>query len=590
MALTGVPVPGGPEEAETTPALEHRAPQTAETMPSPAYRESRPGEAPPAGEVPEHGVPQTAPGPEAARKDQEEKTRPAQGDRPFANRQPAGPGDVREKAAEGPGQTESAAGAEAAKGPEQRSAVPPARRGDSSRAGREGAPNRTQAPEGTESPAAQAAEGPESLTGARLALTGVPVPGGPGEAETTPALEYREPQSGEAMPSPAYRESRTGEAPPAGAVPKPGMPQTAPGPEAARKDQEEKTRPAQGDRPFANRQPAGPGDVREKAAEGPGQTESAAGAEAAKGPEQRSAVPPARRGDSSRAGREGAPNRTQAPEGTESPAAQAAEGPESLTGVRLALTGVPVPGGPEPAEAGFTLEYREPQPGKIPPVGEVPAPDASQAIPRQEDAEVRRRRARSPAEGRSGQAEASRAEGPVADGLPISGIPGDDRVELTYVQPPGETRQESAAAAQAETPSGRIEPFGQQDLPDWARELFRGTEAVPDGWSSGSESFRYDAGQNQAGAAGASAPGGSASPPAGGGKQIVWSAPGAHFSPAAAAPSPSVQMVFRDRENGMDPASLRDRGMEERELRKTADRVYRLIEERLRRELRRNGK
>ena len=33
----------------------------------------------------------------------------------------------------------------------------------------------------------------------------------------------------------------------------------------------------------------------------------------------------------------------------------------------------------------------------------------------------------------------------------------------------------------------------------------------------------------------------------------------------------------------MDPASLRDRGMEERELRKTADRVYRLIEERLRR-------
>ena len=256
----------------------------------------------------------------------------------------------------------------------------------------------------------------------------------------------------------------------------------------------------------------------------------------------------------------------------------------------MALTGVPVPGGPEPAEAGFTLEYREPQPGEIPPVGEVPAPDASQAIPRQEDAEVRRRRARSTAEGRSGQAEAFRAEGPVADGLPISGIPGDDRVELTYVQPPGETRQESAAAARAETPSGRIEPFGQQDLPDWARELFRGTEAVPDGWSSGSESFRYDAGQNQAGAAGASAPGGSASPPAGGGKQIVWSAPGAHFSPAAAAPSPSVQMVFRDRENGMDPASLRDRGMEERELRKTADRVYRLIEERLRRELRRNGK
>ena len=46
----------------------------------------------------------------------------------------------------------------------------------------------------------------------------------------------------------------------------------------------------------------------------------------------------------------------------------------------------------------------------------------------------------------------------------------------------------------------------------------------------------------------------------------------------------------RARQTGMEPPFPRDRGMDERELRKTADRVYRLIEERLRKELRRGGR
>ena len=49
-------------------------------------------------------------------------------------------------------------------------------------------------------------------------------------------------------------------------------------------------------------------------------------------------------------------------------------------------------------------------------------------------------------------------------------------------------------------------------------------------------------------------------------------------------------MVFRERENSQENQSLQNRTMDEREIRKTADKVYRLIEERRRKELRRGGK
>ena len=49
-------------------------------------------------------------------------------------------------------------------------------------------------------------------------------------------------------------------------------------------------------------------------------------------------------------------------------------------------------------------------------------------------------------------------------------------------------------------------------------------------------------------------------------------------------------MVFRERENSQENQLVQNRAMDEREIRKTADKVYRLIEERLRKELRRGGK
>ena len=185
---------------------------------------------------------------------------------------------------------------------------------------------------------------------------------------------------------------------------------------------------------------------------------------------------------------------------------------------------------------------------------------------------------------------------------PNSAIPGesardmqswDDQVSLTYVQPSRESRQEPSEAGGQAAQTGRVEPMGVQNLPTWAQDMLRRTGGISNESFSGPNSIQFDAMKNGAQAAAGTRMGGKNQtfPPVGTGKQIVWSAPG--YSGYPSTPSSQTgpaQMVFRDRDNEPENGLPQHRGMDERELRKTADKVYRLIEERLRKELRRGGR
>ena len=171
----------------------------------------------------------------------------------------------------------------------------------------------------------------------------------------------------------------------------------------------------------------------------------------------------------------------------------------------------------------------------------------------------------------------------------------NDQVELTYAQTSAEGQGETASADPKANASDRTEPSGFKNLPSWAQDMFRRTGGFPEDGFSGQNTVQFDA--TKIGPRSAGAPlgyRGAGQIPHGDGRQIIWSAPGMSMSVPSAStslpPSPSPQMVFRDRESGTEPQNGQNRAMNEREIRKTADKVYRLIEERLRKELRRGGK
>lgn len=133
-----------------------------------------------------------------------------------------------------------------------------------------------------------------------------------------------------------------------------------------------------------------------------------------------------------------------------------------------------------------------------------------------------------------------------------SGTPTLTFAKTAQQQPPKQPEKESAAT---------------QNLPAWARELLEKPPA------------------QTAGAA-----------PSGQSRQIQWTAPqavpvpAARTSPPANAAAVPHSLLHRERGGDDERSSAAQLAEREAEIRRTADKVYRIIEERLRRELRRSGR
>ena len=133
-----------------------------------------------------------------------------------------------------------------------------------------------------------------------------------------------------------------------------------------------------------------------------------------------------------------------------------------------------------------------------------------------------------------------------------SGTPTLTFAKTAQQQPPKQPEKESAAT---------------QNLPAWARELLEKPPA------------------QTAGAA-----------PSGQNRQIQWTAPqavpvpAARTSPPANAAAVPHSLLHRERGGDDERSSAAQQAEREAEIRRTADKVYRIIEERLRRELRRSGR
>lgn len=255
------------------------------------------------------------------------------------------------------------------------------------------------------------------------------------------------------------------------------------------------------------------------------------------------------------------------------------------------LTGLPAEEHPPAPETGLNLEYRETQPeAEERPVraGDTrgqqtpPMPKASEFIPQETGI---------PHE----ETPLTEAVPEIRNAIPETSSPmvspWKKQISLTYAQPAKEVRQQPVQAAPPETPSSQNDPPGFQNLPAWAQDMLRRTGGISNDQFTAPNSIQFDAGRN--GSNGSGTPpfsGGRQQPPIGTGRQITWTAPGAIPTSASVPQAGSPPMVFRERENSQENQSLQNRTMDEREIRKTADKVYRLIEERLRKELRRGGK
>ena len=178
---------------------------------------------------------------------------------------------------------------------------------------------------------------------------------------------------------------------------------------------------------------------------------------------------------------------------------------------------------------------------------------------------------------RAGQTDAAlRPPAPAA----VQPMPWEDRIELTYTQML-RTPQEVAAAGQGQISSETSsEHSWAKELPEWAQNVLRQNGGqLPQGVQS--DRFRRTASAGQQSGTGNG--------------QINWSAPyafppGAHSGAEGAAAAGQSPMVFRQKDSGEPESSPRRQEIDERTVRSMADKVYRIIEERLRKELRRGGK
>ncbi|MBE7005316.1 MAG: hypothetical protein E7425_13760 [Ruminococcaceae bacterium] len=159
-----------------------------------------------------------------------------------------------------------------------------------------------------------------------------------------------------------------------------------------------------------------------------------------------------------------------------------------------------------------------------------------------------------------------------AAGMPAAAIPvpetmgAPERAELVFAAPPY-----GAETAPGETASRPKEKAAQENgverLPTWAQELLE-------------QSGVTDTAQQLSGFTGALGTAPSA-------KRINWTAPGAVPASQNQTTSGPAQIAFKERREAENTPYRTQ--ISDAELQRTADKVYRLIEERLRRELRRSG-
>ena len=154
---------------------------------------------------------------------------------------------------------------------------------------------------------------------------------------------------------------------------------------------------------------------------------------------------------------------------------------------------------------------------------------------------------------RKTEANQSHAGTPV---LPVEPVP------LTYGPVQGGTGGESQATSRSPDAPEQEESEYVRNLPDWAKNFLKNS------WNESGSS----------GAMGVAREIAVLSQPE---EQVQWTAPNYH--------PPEAAVVYREKEKSVQPPSKREFQISETELQRTADRVYRMIEERIRRERRRLG-
>ncbi len=138
--------------------------------------------------------------------------------------------------------------------------------------------------------------------------------------------------------------------------------------------------------------------------------------------------------------------------------------------------------------------------------------------------------------------------------------------ELVYASAAG--TGDYAAAESPTRPTRKAQEDKNESLPAWAKELLE--QAGVTDTAQMAAAFR-------------DTPNG-----ASGSRQISWNAPAAAALSHNREISNPAELSFKERSQKEEPPSRPQ--ITEAELQKTADRVYRILEERLRRELRRSGR
>jgi len=141
--------------------------------------------------------------------------------------------------------------------------------------------------------------------------------------------------------------------------------------------------------------------------------------------------------------------------------------------------------------------------------------------------------------------------------------PEEGPAELFFAQPAAGTESAGVSEKPVREKEQRADP---ERLPAWAQELLEKAGV--------SDTARQTAVFH--GKSGNSA------------QQIRWSRPGTEAFPKSAAPSGPAELSFKER--GEEKERVGQRPISDAELQRTADKVYRIISERLRRELRRSGR
>ncbi len=180
-------------------------------------------------------------------------------------------------------------------------------------------------------------------------------------------------------------------------------------------------------------------------------------------------------------------------------------------------------------------------------------------------------KAAKPAAGRPGRSESPVHAAPEAKALPAAApVPeagtAQEQAPLVYAAPA--QAAESLAGEAAARPSQKAQDNKNESLPSWAKELLEQAGVTDTAQQAAAFSGRVN---------GVSA-----------GRTVNWTAPAAGTPSRVPGMDAPAELSFREREHSGETPYRPP--ISDAELRRTADRVYRIIEERLRLELRRSGR